>query len=572
MFGSAAKRSGSADRGNVRSRSMERGRQSHARASETGRARAGSTESERPGIRTARSSVIDVAVQRAPDFRGEKNKNIQELIGFIKEWEIENSDLYTMKTLQCPTTKVFLGIATFLIQLLMPGHQIADRHEDEIPYIFKTLGYPFIITRSAVLSIAPHSWPQLCHALVWLTRGIAEVLNTHMEPPDFLEYVINVMEKPDQRYSLEQEMKSSILGSHRITHQQLEEHLAATCRKCEQLENEVGNADELLVGITEQEKNAKVMAEYMEATSKWMEPKLEMVEKLGLTIQSHTAMLAENKATREKLESENNQRLAELTPEERSSMQVQQRNLLEKKKSLVVSIEEKDQECCVLQIRSSKEMKELEELVKSFNDMASKHMDMSVADDLRLTHDIESKVSSIVEPYLAKTYEDLLNYKPLQELQDTKQKLSSNLKISKAELDQARQKLYEQQERDRASLQSLTNRHQVTQEKYRKLLEELKKLSKEKECSEAGLQMLKENIVAARQQLNQLKEKNEAEEEERVAALKSAYAQYEEEKLAYQLQLDKQILELQDCKRKLRILKAKCISCDLKMKQHSLDG
>ena len=37
------------------------------------------------------------------------------------------------------------------------------------------IGYPHSIKKSAVLSIAPHSWPQLLHALVWLSRGLAEM-------------------------------------------------------------------------------------------------------------------------------------------------------------------------------------------------------------------------------------------------------------------------------------------------------------------------------------------------------------------------------------------------------------
>ena len=52
-------------------------------------------ERERP--RTARSSLMGVSVQRAPDFRNEKSKNIQELITFIQKWGIDSPERFTQK-------------------------------------------------------------------------------------------------------------------------------------------------------------------------------------------------------------------------------------------------------------------------------------------------------------------------------------------------------------------------------------------------------------------------------------------------------------------------------------------
>lgn len=52
-------------------------------------------------------------------------------------------------------------------------------------YVYLLPGYPYNITKSAVVSIAPHSWPLLLHALLWQTKAILEVMNfTCIESPD----------------------------------------------------------------------------------------------------------------------------------------------------------------------------------------------------------------------------------------------------------------------------------------------------------------------------------------------------------------------------------------------------
>ena len=63
---------------------------------------------------------------------------------------------------------------------------VISLYQNNIYLCLWCLGYPYIITRSAVLSIAPHTWPQLCHALLWLSRCILEVPTVDVEASDFL--------------------------------------------------------------------------------------------------------------------------------------------------------------------------------------------------------------------------------------------------------------------------------------------------------------------------------------------------------------------------------------------------
>lgn len=54
------------------------------------------------------------------------------------------------------------------------------------------VGYPHTIKKSAILSIAPHSWPQLCHALVWLTRCLAEMDDYNTPTTEFSVSPVNL--------------------------------------------------------------------------------------------------------------------------------------------------------------------------------------------------------------------------------------------------------------------------------------------------------------------------------------------------------------------------------------------
>lgn len=78
---------------------------------------------------------------------------------------------FSVKSLQSPTAKEFLKIFSFLYNLIDASYQPPDsKFEEEIPRIFKVLGYPFPLSRSSMYTVgAPHTWPQILGALIWLT-------------------------------------------------------------------------------------------------------------------------------------------------------------------------------------------------------------------------------------------------------------------------------------------------------------------------------------------------------------------------------------------------------------------
>ncbi|XP_066541168.1 kinetochore protein NDC80 homolog [Hoplias malabaricus] len=76
----------------------------------------------------------------------------------------------TIKALQSPSTKEFVKIFEFIYSLLDSTFQMPNaKVEEEIPRMFKDLGYPFPLSKSSMYSIgAPHTWPQALGALIWL--------------------------------------------------------------------------------------------------------------------------------------------------------------------------------------------------------------------------------------------------------------------------------------------------------------------------------------------------------------------------------------------------------------------
>ncbi|KAM4044805.1 kinetochore protein NDC80 homolog [Anomaloglossus baeobatrachus] len=101
---------------------------------------------------------------------------IQQCIRQLFEFLNENSysQTLTVKSLQGPSTKDFLKIFAFIYSFICPNYEIPDsKFEEEIPKLFKELGYPFGLSKSSMYTVgAPHTWPQIVAALVWLIDSI----------------------------------------------------------------------------------------------------------------------------------------------------------------------------------------------------------------------------------------------------------------------------------------------------------------------------------------------------------------------------------------------------------------
>ncbi|NXR46547.1 NDC80 protein, partial [Hippolais icterina] len=126
------------------------------------------------GAGVSRSSQYGVfGTEKIKDPRPLHDKAfIQQCIKKLCEFLVENAYVHnvSVKSLQSPSVKDFLKIFTFIYRFLCPSYELPDsKFEEEIPKVFKDLGYPFALSKSSMYTVgAPHTWPQIVAALVWL--------------------------------------------------------------------------------------------------------------------------------------------------------------------------------------------------------------------------------------------------------------------------------------------------------------------------------------------------------------------------------------------------------------------
>jgi kinetochore protein NDC80 len=90
------------------------------------------------------------------------------------------------KSLTRPSGKDFSNIVTFMLRRVDPNFQDGTlKMEDEVSMNFKALGYPFTVSKTALVAAgSPHTWPTLLAALTWLMERIRCIENANQEEDD----------------------------------------------------------------------------------------------------------------------------------------------------------------------------------------------------------------------------------------------------------------------------------------------------------------------------------------------------------------------------------------------------
>ncbi|KAJ3603968.1 hypothetical protein NHX12_028709 [Muraenolepis orangiensis] len=127
------------------------------------------------GAGMARNSTMGVfgGAEKLKDIRPLHDKAfVQQCIRQLFEFLSDNGfpGSVSTKLLQSPSTKEFLKMFEFIYSKLDPTFQMpTSKVEEEVPRVLKDLGYPFALSKSSMYSVgAPHTWPQVLAALVWL--------------------------------------------------------------------------------------------------------------------------------------------------------------------------------------------------------------------------------------------------------------------------------------------------------------------------------------------------------------------------------------------------------------------
>lgn len=118
----------------------------------------------------SRSSAVGVRLSLDPKLFADKTNQLncqKEIISYFQE-NIPEIPL-NLKHLKAPSTKDFQDIFTTLVSRIDPNYLFTGRLDEDVPNFFKSMGYPYAISKNSLLAVgAPNSWPSLLAALAWL--------------------------------------------------------------------------------------------------------------------------------------------------------------------------------------------------------------------------------------------------------------------------------------------------------------------------------------------------------------------------------------------------------------------
>lgn len=120
------------------------------------------------GANSRRSSMHHRPEPRPLSDKAFKNQNIKNLMEFL----VVNQFPYPVseQRLRGPSTREFVEIFQFVYERLDPCFPWTKlKPEDEIPTLLKSIGYPYSIKPSLIISCgSPHNWPKLLGVLTWM--------------------------------------------------------------------------------------------------------------------------------------------------------------------------------------------------------------------------------------------------------------------------------------------------------------------------------------------------------------------------------------------------------------------
>jgi len=162
--------------------------------------------------------------------RAFQQEYIKQLLNFLMTKGYEHA--ISHRSLARPSGKDFTNIVTFMLRLVDPNFQDGSmKMEDEIAMNFKALGYPFPVSKTALVAAgSPHTWPSLLAALAWLMERIQSIENSivdgNVDPGHFdsLEELENKTDKAFFKYL--SETYSAFLRGEEELIEQLENALA----------------------------------------------------------------------------------------------------------------------------------------------------------------------------------------------------------------------------------------------------------------------------------------------------------------------------------------------------------
>jgi kinetochore protein NDC80 len=174
--------------------------------------------------------------------KGYQQECIRDLLNYLVNSGYEYP--ISHKSLARPSGKDFTNIVTFMLRRVDTNFQDGTmKIEDEVAMNFKAMGYPFTVSKTALVAAgSPHTWPSLLAALTWL-----------MERLQTIETVVPEDDEPGEFESLEELEQKTDKAFFKYLGQAYAAFLRGDEQLTEQLENGLADRFERDDGIIEQE-------------------------------------------------------------------------------------------------------------------------------------------------------------------------------------------------------------------------------------------------------------------------------------------------------------------------------
>lgn len=331
-----------------------------------------------------------------------KEQSIERLIGFLAD----NGYGYPVspKLLHAPSHKDFMNILQFLYNKIDPNHKFPTQaYEDEIPILFKKLGYPMRIRKQDLFAGCvgtPHVWSQLLGALTWLIELIVSVESTDLENClyggsfkdgldddmeddgvnenrvffDYLSKAYAAFLAGDDNFeALDKELADSFEERNAIVAQELEKYEEGIHQKTAQLE-EMRDQPNAVSALTEERDEFRNVLEKLEA---YITALAEHVTKVEDRVTQKEMELTECDTTLKEILAKKKEMEAVLDVQELNPADVERMNhtRAELSKSLrAVAAQQEDiqDQIWAREEKVTGKMQEIEQLIKDYNALAEK--------------------------------------------------------------------------------------------------------------------------------------------------------------------------------------------------------
>jgi kinetochore protein NDC80 len=163
----------------------------------------GSVENRRQSFGVPATNIVAKQDTRLVNDKAFQRECIQKIFNYL----VNNGYNHpiSQKAISRPSGRDFSLIVTFMLRKEDPCFQTGNmKFEDEVAMQFKALGYPFPVSKTALVAAgSPHTWPALLAALSWLVDfcNSLKVDSVHDDDDeDAIEYLEALQQRTDQNF------------------------------------------------------------------------------------------------------------------------------------------------------------------------------------------------------------------------------------------------------------------------------------------------------------------------------------------------------------------------------------